>query len=473
MAASRRLPPADGGDRCAVRAAVATALRHASPPGAHLAVALSGGRDSIALLDAAANVAATSGDTLVAFHVHHGLSSAADAWMAFCADACARRDIAFAARNVEVRNAGDGVEATARERRYEALAAMAREHRVDAILLAHHADDQAETLLLQLLRGAGPRGLAAMPVVARARGTRFVRPFLSLPRAAIDAYVTSHALAYVDDDSNAHTSLRRNALRARVIPALRTIAPGYPATLVRAARHQSDAIELLDDLARLDAHGAGHDSLDLAALRALAAPRARNLLRWFLRERGLRAPSAARLDAMLQQLLGAPPDARVAVEHDGAVIGIHRARVVVHTPAVTFDARPWRGEPEITLPHGVLALLPAEGEGVARQYLHGRPVTIRMGGTGERLRLAVRGGRRNVMDLLREAGVPPWQRLAMPRLYCGDTLAAVAGTGIDASFAAGDGEAGLRLEWRACAGTHEPAPGQPAKKQGCGSDERS
>jgi tRNA(Ile)-lysidine synthase len=402
------------------------------------------------VLEAAALGAPACGHGLAALHVHHGLSAAADAWAAFCADACARRDIRFASRAVSVHNAGDGVEATARERRYDALASMAREHVVDAILLAHHADDQAETHLLQLVRGAGPRGLAAMPVVAQARGTRFVRPFLSLPRALIDEYVALHALAYVDDDSNAHTSIRRNALRARVIPAMRAIAPGYPGTLVRAARHQAEAVHLLDELARVDAGVAEPgDSLALAALRALAAPRARNLLRWFLRERGLRAPSAARLDAMLRQLHDAAADAHVAVAHDGAVIGVHRGRVIVHAPADTFDPRPWHGESQIALPHGVLAFVPVQGEGVALRGLAGRPVTLRPGASGERLRLAARGSRRNVRDLLREAGVPPWERAAVPRLYCGDTLAAVAGAGVDATFAAGPGDAAVRLEWRA------------------------
>jgi tRNA(Ile)-lysidine synthase len=289
-----------------------------------------------------------------------------------------------------------------------------------------------------------------MPVIADARGTRWLRPFLSLPRAAIDEYVALHALGYVDDDSNAHTSIRRNALRANVIPALRALAPGYPGALVRAARHQAEAIHLLDELARLDAHGAAEaDALDLATLRALAPPRARNLLRWFLRERALRAPSAARLDAMLRQLNDAAPDASVALEHDGVVIGVHRARVVVHAPASTFDAQRWCGESEVALPHGVLAFVPARGEGVALRGLEARRVTIRGGTPGERLRLAARGSRRNVMDLLREAGVPPWERRALPRLYCGDTLAAVAGAGVDAAFVAAPGEPVVRLVWRA------------------------
>src|SRR4029079_14705599 len=120
----------------------------------------------------------------------------------------------------------------------DALVALAREHGVPCVLLAQHADDQAETMLLQLARGAGPHGLAAMPRVAERHGVRWLRPFLLLSRATIDDYVKARRLAYVEDDSNANVGFRRNALRAHVVPALRTIAPGYPATLVRAAQHQ-------------------------------------------------------------------------------------------------------------------------------------------------------------------------------------------------------------------------------------------
>src|SRR6476660_1573693 len=188
MVDTRRSRPADGA-LDTVRVAVAHLLAHALPDGGPIGVALSGGRDSIALLDAAASVAADTRCTLVALHIHHGLSTRADAWATFCRDTCAARGVAFAMRKVVVAgSAASGIEAAARVARYDALLALAREHRLAAVLLAHPADDQAETTLLQLLRGAGPRGLAAMPV-ARLDGTWWLRPLLDLPRATIDAYV--------------------------------------------------------------------------------------------------------------------------------------------------------------------------------------------------------------------------------------------------------------------------------------------
>lgn len=449
MAASRRSRPAEPGVAGDLTRAVAGLLARALPDGGRVAVALSGGRDSVALLDATARVADQARIALVVFHVHHGLSANADRWAQFCRDTCAMRGLAFAQRDVSVaRGSRVSLEAAAREARYDALAELAREHAIQAVMLAHHADDQAETVLLQLLRGAGPRGLAAMPAIGIDRGLQWLRPFLDIPRAALDAYVSRHALGYVDDESNADPRHRRNALRARVVPALRDIAPGYPRTLVRVARHQSDSAALQDALAALDARSACDSrSLDRTVLRNLDAPRARNLLRWFLREQHLAAPSAARLEQMLRQLSDSGDDARVALVHDGAEIGVHRGRVFVHRGAPESFVHDWTGTNEVALPHGTLAFAPALGSGIARRHLDSARVTIRAGMPGERLRIDGRA-RRAVADLLREAGVPPWDRMALPRVYCDGVLAAVACAGVDAAFDAAPGEPAFTLDWR-------------------------
>lgn len=449
MAATRRSRRADVDSRDVVRAAVVALWGEALPDGGTVAVALSGGRDSVALLDAAAHGASSASVRLVAFHVHHGLSAHADDWARFCRDACAARDIAFALAHVAVEATSDGVEASARGRRYDALAALARAHRVDAVLLAHHADDQAETMLLQLARGAGPHGLAGMPAIASGRGTLWLRPFLGLSRANLDAYVARHALPYVDDDSNASPRFRRNALRAHVIPALRAIAPGYPGTLVRSAGLQADAAGLLDELAALDASSAfDGKGLDARVLRSLSVARGRNLLRWLLHEHGLRAPSAARLAQMLAQLRHARDDARISLLHDGVEVGMHRGRIVVHRIAPAPYAKPWDGGASVDLPHGTLHFVPAYGSGIAARCLASATVTIRAGKPGERLMRNARGSRRPVAELLREAGVPGWARAALPRIYCGDALVAVPYLGVEAAFAAQPDERSFTLDWR-------------------------
>jgi tRNA(Ile)-lysidine synthase len=450
MASSRRSPPA--GDTTRI-AAVHDAVRDALSPlstalrarAATVAVALSGGRDSMALLDAATAIAPELGLTLSAIHVHHGLSPNADAWTRFCEEECARRGVPLTVHRVAVDRAlGDGLESAARRARYEAFEAAA----VDAVALAHHADDQAETVLLQLLRGAGPHGLAAMPASRASRRLLFVRPLLALPRSALAAYARARSLSWVEDESNADQRRARNLVRCTIAPQLAAAFPGYPATLARAASHQSEAALLLDELAQQDAGGAIVEGT-LARDRLIALPphRARNLLRWFLRTLGLRPPSTARLAAMLAALVRAERDARVRLVHDGREIGIHRGRILVHAPPSAPFAVRWRGETQLALPHGTLEFVAVEGHGLAADRAHAANVVVRSRQGGERIRLAADGGRQAVKTLLQQAGVPHWARHDVPLVWCDDTLAAVAGIGVDAAFVAAPGRVGYSLQF--------------------------
>src|SRR6266542_1050299 len=222
MADSRRSLPADARARVepAHVAPVLDAVRRAlmpfcaaAPGGARIAVALSGGRDSMVLLDAAVLVAPELGASISAVHVHHGLSANADAWARFCADECAHRAVALAVHRVAVACGRDGVEAAARRARYDVLAGAD----VDVVALAHHADDQAETVLLQLLRGAGPQGISAMPAF-RPGHPALLRPLLDLPRTTLAAYASARALVWVEDESNADRRHARNFIRRDVAP---------------------------------------------------------------------------------------------------------------------------------------------------------------------------------------------------------------------------------------------------------------
>ena len=455
MDATRRFPPADDGSpHAALQAAVARAIAAALPARGCVAVALSGGRDSVALLDATLAAATPEQFRVVALHVDHGLSPNASHWARFCRTLCAERGVACDVANVAVEpGARIGVEAAARSARYAALARLARDQGAAAVLLAHHADDQAETLLLQLLRGAGPRGLAAMPA-ARFDGLWWLRPWLDVPRSALDDYAGWRRLRYIDDESNADARYRRNALRSAVVPALRDIAPGYPATLVRAAELQADAAALLDDLAALDARDAYDGAtLDCAVFARLDARRGANVLRWFLREQHLPAAARARLANALAQLQRSTAGSRIEIRHAGAVLGVHRGRLVVQCKPVEPYSCVWSGADDVSMPHGALRLSRRLGVGIAARHAANATVTIRSGSRGERLRLPGRTTRRNVADLLREAGVARWERHAIPRIYCGDALAAVVTVGADAAFAAAPGEPGLAWQWTAA-----PAP---------------
>ncbi|HEY0820421.1 MAG TPA: tRNA lysidine(34) synthetase TilS, partial [Rhizobacter sp.] len=276
-----------------------------------IAVAYSAGRDSTALLHATASAAVGQGVEVLALHVHHGLSDQADGWLEHAEHQCAR----WAKRGLPVRlcvrrladrpRDGESVEAWARRERYRALREMALQEGATLVLLAHHQRDQAETLLLQALRGAGVAGLAGMPAAAMRDGIRWERPWLQQPRSAIEAYVRQHRLRFVDDDSNDQPRFARNRLRLEVWPALVAAFPHAEASLADAAAWAAQASEALAELATIDLQTvADARGLNLAAWQALSAPRRVNVLRaWLLREGGA-LPSSTLLLRLQAELPG-------------------------------------------------------------------------------------------------------------------------------------------------------------------------
>lgn len=273
-------------------------------PGEPLWVGLSGGCDSVVLLHILSRLGL--GDRLAAIHVHHGLSPNADAWADFCAGFCDRIGVPLVTRRVTVPlSSGRGLESAAREARYAAFSECAE----GCLLLAQHRGDQAETLLLNLLRGAGVTGAAAMPAERRFGKLRLLRPLLGISRAEIEAYATEQRLAWVDDESNADTALTRNFLRHEVLAVMAQRFPAAESALAQAAANFSEASGLLDELAALDWHHVeAGGAARLSELRSLSPSRLKNLLRYRLRYLGWQVPVASRLEEFARQLRSAGPD---------------------------------------------------------------------------------------------------------------------------------------------------------------------
>jgi tRNA(Ile)-lysidine synthase len=305
---------------------------------------------------------------------------------------------------------------------------------------------------LQLLRGAGPKGLASMPEAQHRPGWRAacLRPLLQVPRASLRDYAVAHQLAWVEDASNQEVRFRRNALRQRVLPELEAHFPGAVATLARAAGLQADATGLLDDLARLDAAAAIRaDRLDCAVLAALSDRRARNLLRYFIETRGHSMPSARRLNEALHQLRQARHDARVCLDLGRSELVRFRggAYLVPARPAPAEPVR-WQGEVLLHVPAAAATVRfeATVGDGLKRAVLEAAVVTLGVRQGGERLRLHPGGPHRSLKNLLQEQAIPPWRRDRLPLLWCDGQLAWAAGIGLDAGLQAGVGEAGVRLQ---------------------------
>jgi tRNA(Ile)-lysidine synthase len=270
-------------------------------PGLPLAIAYSGGADSTALLLACAE---RWPGQVSAIHVHHGLQAAADGFEQHCRDFCASLGVPLIVRRVDARHApGQSPEEAARSARYEALkqGAQAAQPPLQHIALAQHADDQVETLLLALSRGAGLPGLSAMPAQWEREGVHYYRPMLEVSGADLRAWLRGRGIAWIEDPTNADEQYTRNRIRARLLPAIEATFPQFRDTFARSAAHAAQAQVLLDELAATDLGQTGEPPR-LEALRTLSRTRQANVLRFWLRSRHATAPSAAQLDELLDQV---------------------------------------------------------------------------------------------------------------------------------------------------------------------------
>jgi tRNA(Ile)-lysidine synthase len=418
------------------------------------------------LLHATASAAQALGIEVVALHVHHGLVDAADRWVAHGRALCARwarrgLPVTFAMTRLADRpGRGDSVEAWARQARYRALRQMALERGIDLVLLAHHRRDQAETFLLQALRGGGVAGLAAMPAQVRREGITWARPWLAHPRAAIDAYVSRHRLSHVDDQSNADARFARNRLRLEVWPALVTAFPDAEASLATAAGRAQQAADALAEAAESDLAALCLDGrdLDIAAWRALSPARQGNVLRAWLRRATGRAAPTTLVDRLLREL--PLQGSRRWPTGDGELRSYRgRLRFEAATPAGEGSAGPrpggadalptldfrrpgmhelpgWAGSIEVrAVRAGGIALSTA----AALQVRERRP--------GDRFQAGVGRPPRSLKLQFQAAGLPAWQR-GGPLLVRDGVPVFVGGLGIDARALASPGEPQLSLAWR-------------------------
>lgn len=440
-----------------------SATRRNAEPGV-VAVAVSGGRDSTALLHATARAAPALGLRVVALHVHHGLQPQADDWLAHVRDRCRRLraaglPVSFRSHRLEGRPAaGESVEAWGRRGRYAALAAMAREAGASLVLLAHHRRDQAETFLLQALRGAGPAGLAAMPRRVTRDGICWARPWLDAGDDAIDAYLRRHRLRHDDDPSNADPAFARNRLRLQVMPALREAFGGADAALVAAARRAQEAQRGLDEIAAADlaALRDADGALPVVRWRQLPPGRALNVLRAWLRA-GLGRGAPQTLVQRLAAELPGPGRARWpapggrALERDRGRLRWVPEAATCAVPAPTVPPPPRLslhldrpGRHHVPPWGGSLRLRRVDEGGVALARLQRCELRPRSG--GERFQLAPAAAARSLKKQFQALDVPQRAR-AGPLLYCDGQLVFVPGLGIDARARAAPGEPQVGLEW--------------------------
>lgn len=424
------------------------------PPAPRYWVAYSGGRDSHALLHAMAGLRGCYPADLRAVHIDHGLHSQAATWAEHCRRVCAGLDVAIELRELTLdRPAGESVEALARGARYRALAEVLGPG--DLLLTAHHQDDQAETLVLQLLRGSGPSGLAAMPRLATFPPGLLVRPLLGFSGHQLADYARLKGLSWIEDPTNRELDFDRNFLRHEVFPLLRRRWPGMGKTLARSARHCAEAQSLIDQLARVDLRdlqGERAGVLSVSALRGLPPPRCRALLRHWLREQGYSVPDTVRLDRVLDEVLTAGGDRMPLVHWAGAELRRYRDGLYLLRPLPPHDPRlrlAWDGKARLRLPEGLgaLAVQPVKGRGIDSRRWRRLALQVGFRRGGERCRPVGHGHTRSLKALLQERGVVPWMRERIPLVFLGGQLAAVGDLWLCEEFSAAPGQEGVELCW--------------------------
>jgi tRNA(Ile)-lysidine synthase len=442
--------------------ALGAVLARVSASVVRVAVAYSGGLDSAALLHLASAYARTHGLELFAFHVHHGLSRNADHWLAHCERECLALGVRFDACRVQVdAKKRDGVEQAARTKRYAALGELCRRHAITVLLTAHHLDDQAETVLLQLLRGAGLAGLSAMASMDGASSLlgdaapELSRPLLGLTRVELEEFVARRGIQYIEDESNDDTRYSRNALRHKVAPVLHAHFPGYQKCLARAAEHAQAAQRLLEELALMDWQAcADGERINMTRFSELGEDRQFNLLRYWFSRRGMRMPSTAWLLEVKKQLLGASDDAQVLVVQPDCEVRRHRGKafLIRREDAAATTATPqvfsWKGESSIAFRAfgGTLHFDWAE-DGLDAGWLAAQELQLRHRQGGERLKLAADRPTRSLKQHYQALDIPVWERQRMPVILAGGRLLFAAGLGLNRGFRAEYQPDGIHLRW--------------------------
>ena len=415
-------------------------------------LAFSGGLDSCVLLHLLSEITAQLPYQVRALHAHHGLQAAADRWQQHCEAVCAAYQIPLITLALELApKRGESVEALAREARYDAFVRQISPG--DLLLTAQHQDDQAETLLLQLLRGSGPAGLASMPQLTEFGSGWLARPLLQESRASIEAYAKAHDLQWQEDPSNRDQRFDRNFIRHRVMPLLQSRWPAAAQTLARSARFSGEMLTLAEEEMAVELERVRHqdsDALSVSALKKMSSIRIRHLLRYWIAANGAPMPNSKKLMRIENESIHGREDAKPLIVWRGWEVRRYRDELLLRQSA-PFRALPdvilWQDGDKLELPAGLGTLVATNSSvGVDRQrWLNGK-IEVRFRRGGERCIPIGRQHHRTLKKLFQEWGIPPWDRDQIPLIYVDDELAAIPGMVVCEGFVSTDGGGGIQIQ---------------------------
>jgi tRNA(Ile)-lysidine synthase len=415
-----------------------------------MTVALSGGEDSVVLLHLLHQLQKKHHFNLKASHVHHGLSKNADKWVKFCEKLCTKLSVPLDVHYIKLpKKKSLGIEGEARRLRYEKLL----QSKTDLVVLAHHEDDQAETFLLQLIRGAGVKGLSSMAHFDDRR--RLWRPLLNASRINIESYAKKHQLKWIEDESNQNTDFDRNFVRSKVLPILKNRFNHIIKVISRSSSHLAEAQCLLDDLAKIDLKkylksNIYKHKLQVKTLDKLSNSRAKNVLRYWLELNDQLMPSKDLLDELLRQVLTAKKDATIKIQlSKDFEIRRYKDEIYIVKKNQKYQKNYeiiWKGESEILLPNGAqLSFKKVKGRGINFKFLRDQKLKIRNRQGGESFKPDSKRPTKKIKQVLQESDLPPWEREFFPIIFLGDELACVPNFGTDEKYQAGQQMTGLEV----------------------------
>ena len=415
----------------------------------NLSVALSGGVDSIVLLHALSQLKTKLKLELNAIHIHHDLSPNADDWLTFCYNECQKLSITIKSDKINIKqDLSMGIEAAARKSRYQALEI----YRKGILVLGHHQNDQAETLLLQLFRGSGLNGLAAMPTFDR---ERFIwRPLLRINREIIEDYAKENNLNFIEDESNNNLHFDRNFLRKEILPLIKSRYPDIINTISRSSENIAEGLNLHKAIAKEDANlyfSKNKERLSLSMLKVLEKERVVNLIRWWLDVNKQLMPSKKTMSELYKQIKDVKKDALLNIDISESIsIKAYRDELFLVEKQIKIDPYEliWRGEEVVELPgNSKLIFKRSVGAGFSLSKIGSKTLTIQNRNGGESFKPKNNQPTRTLKYLLQTSNIPPWKRQLMPLVFSENELVAVPDFGVHFKFQADKEEDGWDINW--------------------------
>jgi len=415
-------------------------------------IAYSGGLDSHVLLHTLACIKDEIKPRLVAVHVNHGINQDAESWEKHCRTICENYAIELLTFTVDLSHKkGKGIEAHAREKRYEVFNNLIQVH--DLLLTAHHVNDQIETMLLQLLRGSGPDGLVGMPQSREFSKGFLVRPLLDISREEIHDYALKESLNWVEDESNKSNKYDRNFLRNTIIPELLSHWPGALKTMRRAIEHQADARNLINEISIIDLStvcDGEFTKISLTEFESLSFIRRKYVLRAWIKKNNLETPNTNTIKKINEEVIHAGADKNPCVKWTGAEVRRYRGYLYVMQSLSTHDvkmATNWNFKGTLKLSSGYLKAVSGKGIGIKKDMISSDSVEVKYRQGGEHIKPSGRSHTHELKKLLQEEGVLPWLRDRIPLIYYENELIAVGDLWVEDKYAAIALEPAWELKW--------------------------